>query len=150
MAGFKDSVFGEATLRGVVEEVLGEEVEAVGYFSQGEAPSMTAMLTGSALIGLLRGRSSKTLPKRFLLAVCGERVVALKGTPVSDEDGNDEGAVVRGEIASWPRGEVSAAPISDDPGARGGSLTLAGETIQVFDPALGHPREREVFEALAG
>lgn len=59
-----------------------------------------------------------------------------------------EGAVVTGEAGSWARSEVRAEPRSADPNSRGGSLTIAGETIPVFDPALGHPREREVFAAL--
>jgi hypothetical protein len=150
MAGFKDSVFGDTTIKDVVEKELGEEVVAVGYFTQGKAPSMASMLTGTALIGMARRRASKTLPKRFLLAVCADRVVALRGAPISDEeDGGDRGAVVRGEAGSWPRAEVEARPLSDDAKSKGGILTIAGESIPVYDPALGHPRERQVFAALA-
>ncbi|HEX5982891.1 MAG TPA: hypothetical protein VFY69_01670 [Solirubrobacterales bacterium] len=49
----------------------------------------------------------KQLPKRFILAVTPDRVVALEGTPISDEDGGDIGAHIRGEVASWDRGEVT-------------------------------------------
>ena len=44
------------TMKADVEKELGEEVLAVGAMSQGKPPSMTSMLTGTALIGLFKPR----------------------------------------------------------------------------------------------
>jgi hypothetical protein len=137
---------GKTTMREVVEKELGEEVIAVAALSQGSPPSMLSMVTGAALIKLVSPRPSKALPKRFILAVTLDRVVALKGTPISDEDGNDTGAHIRGEVASWARGEVTATPSADGEG--GGTLEIPGASIPVFDRSLGDPRERELFLAL--
>lgn len=75
-----------------------------------------------------------------------DRVVALKGTPISDEDGDDIGAHIRGEIASWNRDEVTA---TRSPDGNGGTLQIPGASIPVFDRSLGNPRERELFIALS-
>src|SRR4051794_37706204 len=63
----------KTTMKAVVEEELGEEVIAVSALSQGKPPSILSMVTGAALIGLVRPRASKALPKRFLLAVTPDR-----------------------------------------------------------------------------
>src|SRR5215216_5956997 len=132
MGSLRDSMTGQTTMKAVLEDKLGEEVIAVAALSQGKPPSMLSMVTGTALIGLIKPRASKALPKRFLLAVTADRVVALRGTEISDEDGNSTGAAIRGEIASWPRGEVSAVPASTEE-SKGGTLQIPGATIPVFD-----------------
>ena len=137
---------GQTTMREVVEKEIGEEVVVVAALSQGVPPSPLSLVTGAALIKLISPRASKALPKRFILAVTPDRVVALKGTPISDEDGNDTGAHIRGVIASWERGEVSATRAVD---GNGGTLRIPGASIPVFDRSLGDPRERELFMALA-
>jgi len=145
MGTLRESMVGETTMREVVEKELGEEVVAVAALSQGKPPSMLSMVTGAALIKLVSPRPSKELPKRFILAVTPDRVVALKGTPISDEDGNDNGAHIKGEIASWSRGEVTATRTE---GEDGGTLQIPGASIPVFDRSLGNPRERELLMAL--
>jgi|GEM_PF-6744360 len=147
MGSLRESMTGETTMREVVEKKIGEEVVACAALSQGTPPSMLSMVTGAALIKLVSPRPSKQLPKRFILAVTPDRVVALKGTPISDEDGNDTGAHIRGEIASWSRGEVTATRSSE---GDGGTLNIPGATIPVFDRSLGNPRELELFLALGG
>jgi hypothetical protein len=146
MGSLRESMTGETTMREVVEKELGEEVVVAAALSQGTPPSMLSMVTGAALIKLISPRPSKQLPKRFILAVTPERVVALKGTPISDEDGNDTGAHIRGEVASWSRGEVTA---TRSPDGNGGTLNIPGASIPVFDRSLGSPRERELFMALS-
>jgi hypothetical protein len=47
---------------------LGDEVIAAGQLRQGKAPSLVAMVTGWALVELLRPRRSKSLPRQFVLA----------------------------------------------------------------------------------
>jgi hypothetical protein len=81
MGSLRESIAGETTMREVVEGELGEEVVAVAALSQGAPPSMLSLVTGSALIKLVSPHPSKELPKRFILAVTPDRVVALKGTP---------------------------------------------------------------------
>lgn len=147
MGTLRESISGETTMREVVEKELGEEVVACAALSQGTPPSALSMVTGAALVKLFSPRASKELPKRFILAVTTDRVVALKGTPISDEDGNDNGAHIRGEIASWSRGEVTATVAPD---GSGGTLQIPGASVPVFDRSIGNPRERELFMALGG
>ena len=128
MGSLRESMTGETTMREVVEKELGEEVVVV-----------------AALIKLVSPRASKKLPKRFILAVTVDRVVALKGTPISDEDGDDIGAHIRGVIDSWDRAEVSATRAAE---GDGGTLQIPGASIPVFDRSIGNPRERELFMAL--
>jgi hypothetical protein len=149
MGSLGESMTGETTMKAIVEKELGEEVVAAAALSQGKPPSMLSMVTGAALIGLVRPRASKELPKRFILAVTADRVIALRGTPISDEEGRDTGVALRGEIASWPRSEVSALPTSTEKGSKGGTLRIPGAEIPVFDRSLGAPRERELFDALS-
>jgi hypothetical protein len=145
MGSLRESMLGQTTMREVVEKELGEEVVAVAALSQGTPPSALSMVTGAALVKLVSPRPSKELPKRFILAVTPDRVVALKGSPISDEDGNDNGAHIRGVIASWARSEVTA---TRSDGENGGTLQIPSASIPVFDRSLGHPRERELFMAL--
>jgi hypothetical protein len=145
MRSLRESMTGKTTMREVVEKELGEEVVVVAALSQGTPPSPLSLVTGAALIKLVSPRASRALPKRFILAVTPDRVVALKGTPISDEDGNDTGAHIRGVIASWDRTEVSAARAAD---GNGGTLQIPGASIPVFDRSLGNPREHELFIAL--
>jgi len=147
MGTLRESMTGETTMREVVEKELGEEVVACAALSQGTPPSMLSLVTGAALIKLVSPRASKELPKRFILAVTTDKVVALKGTPISDEDGNDTGAHIRGVIATWSRGEVTAATNSD---GRGGTLQIPGASVPVFDRSIDNPRERELLMALGG
>ena len=136
---------GEKSVKRSVEEKVGEKVVAAAALSQGTPPSMLSMVTGAALIKLVSPRACKELPKRFLLAVTPSRVIALKGMPISDEDGRDLGARVGDEVASWGRGEVSASVSAD---GKGGQLRIPGAEVPVFDRTLGSDRERELFEAL--
>lgn len=146
MGTLRESMTGETTMREVVEKELGEEVVACAALSQGTPPSMLSLVTGAALVKLVSPRASKELPKRFILAVTSDKVVALKGTPISDEDGDDIGAHIRGVIATWDRGEVSAAVSPEGKG--GGTLQIPGASIPVFDRSIDNPRERELFMAL--
>jgi hypothetical protein len=145
MGSLRESMTGEMTMREVVEREIDEEVVVVAALSQGTPPSPLSMVTGAALVKLISPRASKALPKRFILAVTPDRVVALKGTPISDEDGNDTGAHIRGVIASWDRDEVTATRAAE---GNGGTLQIPGASIPVFDRSLGDPRERELFMAL--
>src|SRR5215216_7512604 len=63
-----------AFTRGVNESGwLADEVVAAGVLRQGKAPSLAALVTGAALVDVLRPRPSKSLPREFALAVTADR-----------------------------------------------------------------------------
>jgi hypothetical protein len=121
------------TMVAQVEELTGEEVLAAGQLRQGRKPSMTAMMTGTALFEVMRPRRSKAVPRHFVLALTPTRAVAFPCIGVSDdEDGTNFHVVVRGkERGSWPREAVS---FSGEP--LDGTLHLAGERVPVYRPNL--------------
>jgi hypothetical protein len=124
-----------ATMKAQIEDRLGEEVLVAGQLRQGSEPSLASMITGTALIGLMRPRRTKSLPKTFVLAMTPVRVVAFKGTGVGDEFGDEYGVIVRGdEQGSWPRDQVSIEGSSDVRLPDGATLVLAGERIPIFRP----------------
>src|SRR4051794_5012073 len=51
---------------------LADEVVAAGLLRQGKAPSMLAMITGAALVEVLRRRRAKALPREIALAVTAD------------------------------------------------------------------------------
>jgi hypothetical protein len=110
---------------------LSGEVIATGVLRQGKAPSLAALVTGLALIELVRPRPSKALPREFALAVTADRVVAFAMSPWKEGDGTTDRVVKikRGERGSWPRESVR---IIDLPDGKNRSLELAdGERIPV-------------------
>ena len=134
-----------------MEEKLGEAVLAVGELRQGKAPSMVAMVTGVALVELLRPRRSKLLPRRFVLAVTPSRVVAFKAIGVGSEDGDEYRVIVRGEEqASWPREQVSVGELAEGSASKGGSLRICGESFPVACPNIdGDPDTDQLLALLA-
>ena len=135
------------TMRAQMEELTGEEVLAAGQLRQGHKPSMTAMMTGTALFEVLRPRRSKALPRGFVLALTPTRAVAYACIGVSDdEDGTNFHVVVRGkERGSWPRDAVSFAG-----GPRDGTLTVAGESFPVTRPNMIDDEETTALLAALG
>jgi hypothetical protein len=134
------------TMVAQMEERTGEEVIAAGHLRQGRKPSMVAMITGTALIGLAKPRRSKELPRQFCLAVTPARVVAYACIGVADdEDGTNFHVVVRGkERASWPREAVAFEGTPAE-----GALVVGGERIPVCQPNLnGDPETDELLAAL--
>src|SRR6266576_4128872 len=97
------------TMQAQVEELTGEEVLAAGQLRQGRVPSMLAMVTGTALVEVLRPRRSKALPKTFTLAVTPSRVVAFACVGVSDDEYGEKYHVVlrEKERGSWLREAVA-------------------------------------------
>ena len=84
---------------------LADEVIAAGVLRQGKAPSVLALVSGLALVELLRPRRSKALPREFALAVNSERVVAFGMSPWAEGDGTTDRVVriKRAELGSWAR-----------------------------------------------
>jgi hypothetical protein len=107
---------------------LADEVIAAGVLRQGKAPSLPAMLTGLALIEVLRPRRSKSLPREFALAVTADQVVAFAMSPWKEGDGTTDRVVKikPGERGSWPRESVRLIDLPAGGKRNGGSLDFAG------------------------
>ena len=115
-----------------------EEIVAGGLITQGKAQSLKSMMTGWALVEVVKARRYKELPREFCLAVTDKRVIALGLSPWSEGGGETASIdvvvkVKRGEIASWSRGEIHIEPEGRRPrtGCRGGTLHLGGERVPV-------------------
>lgn len=126
---------------------LGTEVLAAGELRQGRAPTGPTPSLG-ALLKILWQRHSKTLPRRFTLAVTADRVAAIKSNSVGTARAGDYRVILHGgERASWPRGEVwLEAP--EGAAAKGGILNIPGEQIPVFRPLLSGDEETDALFAL--
>jgi hypothetical protein len=129
---------------------LDDEVIAAGQFRQGEAPSLLAMVTGLALIELIRPKRSRALPRQFVLAATADRVFAFKSAGGSSGEADVASYTVRikpGPWASWPRSSVRLVDLSD-----GATLELAGtERFPVSRPKLnGDPGTGELIALLSG
>ncbi|MBS1879685.1 MAG: hypothetical protein JST31_09245 [Actinobacteria bacterium] len=133
------------TMVAQMEERTGEEVLAAGQLRQGRKPSLAAMITGTALIGLAKPRRSKQLPRQFCLAATPSRVVAYACTGVADdEDGTNFHVVVRGEErASWPRQAVGFEGTPAE-----GFLAVAGERFPIHQPNLDGDPETDALLAV--
>ena len=110
-----------------------EEVVAAGLLTQGKAQSLLSMVTGWALVEMVRGRRSKSLPREFCVVVTATRVVALAMSPWSEGSGADVSTDVvvklkREEAGSWSRGSlrIDLDTRNLKSGTKGGTLDLAG------------------------
>ena len=98
-----DAIPVESWRAGAIKRTLNEsgwlegEVLAAGQLRQGKTPSLVAMITGWALVELLRPRRSKSLPRQFVLAVTAGRVVAFKASGGGDSASNYEVRISPGE-----------------------------------------------------
>jgi hypothetical protein len=107
---------------------LAEEVIAAGMLRQGKPYSPFGLVTGLVLIDVVR-RRSKTLPRQFVVALTGERVVAFALGLVSEGDGMADTVAVkvkRDERGSWPRELVRLIDQTKGFGSRGATLELGG------------------------
>jgi hypothetical protein len=133
-----------------------ENVVAAGQLRQGKAPSMTAMLTGAALIEVLRPRRSKLLPRHFVLVATPTRVVALKASGGKPESAGDyEIRITEGEEASFPRDRVKLTDLPEGDQSKGGILEIESddgvEQILVARPNLQGDRDTdELIGLLSG
>ena len=128
-----------------------EEIVAAGMLNQGNAQSLVSLLTGWALVEMVRGRRCKSLSRDFCLAVTVDRVVALDISAVA-EGGEGSDLVVRvkrGERGSWSRGTIR---IDRDErnlkgGQTGGTLDLPG--LGQFPVNWDGEGEEELVELLS-
>jgi len=110
-----------------------EEVVAGGVLMQGKTHSLLSLLTGWALVEMVRGRGTKSLPREFCVAVTASRVVALAMSPWSQGSGAEVSTdvvvkVKREEVGSWSRGSlrIDLDDRNQTFGQRAGTLALAG------------------------
>jgi len=126
------------------------EVLAGGMLRQGKPPTILGMLTGHAVIEVLR-RRSKSLPREFCVAVTADRVVAIAMSPWKEGDEDTVYAVrLKPEkLGSWTRGTVRLLDVEKKTMSRGGTIALgAAEQFPVnWD---GDPSTDELAEFLAG
>jgi hypothetical protein len=108
---------------------LADEVIAADLVRQGKPLSLLGVITGYALIDVVRPRRVKSLPREFLLAVTAKRVVAFALSPWS-EGGEGTVSVIwikRDECGSWPREQVRLIDPRTRGLSKGGTLELAGQ-----------------------
>jgi hypothetical protein len=135
---------------------LDEEVVAAGHLRQGKRMSMAAMITGTALLEVLRPRRSKLLPRQFVLAATRDRLVAFKALGVGIGESTDlnyryEARIKPGEEGSFPRADASLTDLPDGVKSEGGTLVIGTERIPVVRQApTGDPNTDELVELLAG
>ena len=105
---------------------LADEVVAAGALRQGKPPSMISMVTGAALVEVVRPRRTKSLPREIALAVTTDRVVAFAMSAWSEGDEFTDYVVKikRGEVGSWPLGSARLSDRADAAGWKGGTLQL--------------------------
>jgi hypothetical protein len=108
---------------------LDDEVVAVGMVTQGKTQSLFRMITGLALLEVVRSRRSKTLPREFVLAVTADRVVALALSPWKEGVGDtvDVVKIKNEQRGSWRRGHVRVIDPTTGRVQNGGTLDLAGD-----------------------
>ena len=125
-------------------------VIAAGQLRQGKAPSMVGMVTGLALIEVLRPRRSKLLPRHFVLALTENEAFAFKASGGSGEDNSSVYTLnVREEVvARYPRSAISLT-VEDGEKSKGGTMTINGESFPVARPNLnGEPNTDELIAVL--
>ena len=90
-----------------------EEIVAAGMLTQGKAQSLVSLLTGWALVEMVRGRRCKSLSRDFCLAVTADRVVALDISAAA-EGGEGKDLVVK--VKRGERGSLVSRVGQDHPG----------------------------------
>jgi hypothetical protein len=112
---------------------LDDEAIAAGTLTQGKPRSVLWLITGLALLDVMRPRRSKTLPREFALAVTPDRVVAFAMSAWAE--GTDTTTTLvkikRGARGSWPRELVRIIDQQGNRLVKGGTLEVAGERIPV-------------------
>jgi hypothetical protein len=122
-----------------------DPVLAAGELRQGEATS-----TAAAMVGLVRPRPSKLLPRHFVLAVTAEEVIVFGATGGSTEGGGAYALRIAEVVAArFPRSEVRIAGLTAGKDSKGGILHAGDEAIPVVRALLnGEQNTDELFAVL--
>lgn len=130
---------------------IDEELVAAGHLRQGRPPTTLGMLTGHALIEVVRPRRSKLLPRHFVLAVTPTRVLAFKAWAGGGEGADDYAVGIRpGVRAEFARAHVSLEDLPDGPRSKGGTLRLGTDRLPVARPNLDGDADTDALFALLG
>jgi hypothetical protein len=111
------------------------DVEAACLVRQGHAPSMAGAMLGVGVLKLFAPKKAKELPRKFVLAVTPDRVIAFDASSHSRGEGDSimHVTIQPGEVASWSRGEVSMR--ADEGGMnQNATLALAGKEVPCAVP----------------
>jgi len=132
---------------------LGAPIEASCIVRQGHSPSIASLAVGIGAVKMLKPRAAKDLPRKFVLAVTADRVVAYEAGGFSSGD-EDEGIfrakVDSEEKGSWARSEVTMVPAGKGmlPNA---DLDLAGTRVPCAAPDSDtEPAFEGLMRALGG
>jgi hypothetical protein len=129
------------------------DVEAASIVRQGHAPSMMGAMTGVGVLKLFKPRGAKELPRKFVLVATPDRVVAFDANTHGEGEHSESVLHVTikpGEIASWPRGDVSMR--SEEGGVtQNATLVLPGKEVPCAVPD-GNAEEafKELIAKLGG
>jgi hypothetical protein len=145
----------ETDTPGAIKNALNERgwvdghVIAAGDLRQGKEPSLVSMLTGTALVEVLRPRRSKSLPRHFVLALTCDRIVAFKALGTGDDEAGVYELWVRpDEFTSWPREAVRLLDVKRGRTSSAATLELNGvERTPVLAPN-DDPSSSELLELL--
>jgi hypothetical protein len=127
-------------------------VIAAGELRQGKPATLAGVVTGKAIVELLRPRRSTSLPGHFVRAATADRIVAFKASGTGG--GDDTPYVVRirpGECGSWPRASARMVELPDGGRSKGGTLELAGsERLPVARAGIDRDPDTDELLALLG
>ena len=125
------------------------QVIAAGDLRQGKEPSLVSMMTGTAIVEVIRPRRSKSLPRHFVLALTGERIVAFKTLGTGDDEAGVYELWIRpDEFASWPREAVRLLDIKRGRMSTAATLELNGLERMPVLAANDDPSSVELLELL--
>ena len=126
-----------------------EEVLAAGQLRQGRAPSTLGMVTGAALVEVIRPRRSKLLPRHFALVVTPSEVLAYKASGGSGEASSVYTMRIKDNVeARFPRTDVRITELEEGEKSKGGMLIVGGESIPVARPNLNGDASTDELLAL--
>ena len=112
------------------------DCEAACLVRQGHAPSLASAMLGVGVLKLLKPRAEKELPRKFVLAATRDRVLAFDASSHSRGERSDavlHVTIEPGEIASWPRADVSMR--ADEGGMnQNATLVIAGKEVPCAVP----------------
>jgi hypothetical protein len=132
---------------------LGGGVEAAALLRQGHSPSMLGAATGVGVLKLLKPRAAKELPRKFVLAVTGDRVVAYDADSHGRGEKSDSELHVTinpDEVGSWERSQVSMRTAEKGITANG-DLVIDGREIPCAAPdGLGDDAVTDLIAKLGG
>lgn len=126
-----------------------EPILAAGQLRQGNAPTILGMVTGHALIEIMRPRRCKLLPRQFVLAVTETRAVAFTAWGGGEGDEYSIG-IKPGVRASFRRDEIELIDLPSGSESKGATMRIRDERFPVCRPNLNGDWDTDELIALLG